>query len=243
MLFHLEGLKFDGGLSGTTPFTVSEMRGWDVGGAEMHRQRDARPGTHGAFPARGYLTDRAVEWSGLVLTDSVEEQQHALRQLSGLLAQGGTGQLAGAGVWAEVERDEIPPPQIEVPGKIARYTVKLSAPDARLYGTTREFAAGEEAIQYGNFPARPRIIVSGVAAAGYTITGPGGRRVVVTRALSAAQPHTIDFVKGGLWINGERIMRAITIYQPWEVGPGVPGAVTTVTGSLTLRVQVTDTYV
>lgn len=240
MLFHLEGLTFDAGMVGGTPFTISDMTGWDVGGAEMRRQRVPRPGAHGVFAEPGYLTERTVAWKGLVLTDTEEEQEQALLRLSGLLAAGGDGKMSGAGRWADVQREEIPPPDVIVPGKIASYQVKLSAPDPRMYGEVHEFVGGLPAVHYGNFPATPRLLI-GAGSGGYTVTGPNGRRVVVGAAPSAA--HEIDFTNGGLYLGGVRQTGAITTYQPWIVGPGLPGVVATIAGSRSLTQRVTDTFI
>lgn len=247
MRLRLGGLEFVG-CAGEATFTIERdgIRGHGLGGADMRRETVDRPGAHGAFSLPGYLTGRSIRWGGLVLTDSPREQEHALLRLSGLLAGGGTSRLVIDGDnprWLDVLRASPEPPKVLVPGLVASYSFEAWAPDPRMYGEVREYAAGEAAVQYGNFPARPRIIVSGVAEAGYTVTGPGGRRVVVQRPLTASQPHTIDFVKGGLYVGGVRQLRAITVYEPWEIPPGVPGVVTTVNGSRTLRVQVTDTFV
>lgn len=121
--------------------------------------------------------------------------------------------------------------------------LSLVAADPRKYGEVNDFPGGTVAVNRGNFPARPQLIVSGTAAGGYTVTGPGGRRVVVTKALAAGAPHTIDFGKGGLWIGGVRQLRAITVYEPWEIAPGLPGVVATVNNSAALIQRVADTYV
>jgi hypothetical protein len=125
----------------------------------------------------------------------------------------------------------------------ARFQVTLWAPDPRMYGEVHDFAGGTAAVNRGNFPARPQLIVSGTATSGYTVTGPDGRKVTVTKALTAGAPHTIDFAKGGLYVGDVRQLRAISVYQPWTVGPGLPGVTATVNNGATLIQRVTDTYI
>jgi hypothetical protein len=212
----------------------------------MRREQVERPAAHGMFALPAYLTGRSIRWGGLVLTDSTAQQEHALIRLSGLLADGGYARLTVQSEvtrWLDVQRASPEPPRILVPGKIASYSFEVWAPDPRMYGEVHDFPGGTVAVNRGNFPARPQLIVSGTAASGYTVTGPGGRRVVVTKALASGAPHTIDFARGGLWINGVRQLRAITVYEPWEIAPGLPGATATVNNGAALIQRVTDTFV
>lgn len=235
---------FDGGL-GRSKWTLAGASGLSVDGVEMDRERIKRPGAHGAFTLPGYLEERESSWWGLLLTDTAEEQEHELRSLSGLLAGGGTDRLHvdGAGVlWLDVARRDAPEKQILVPGRVASYRFHAVAADPRMFGETRTVAAGVPAFNFGNFPARPELVVSGGSAGGYTVTGPGGRRVVVVKPLVVGAPHTIDFARGGLYVGGVRQLRAITVYEPWEVVPG-GSAVATVSNGVQLAMKVTDTFV
>jgi hypothetical protein len=247
MRLRLGGLEFVGDV-GEATYTVERdgVRGHGLGGADMRRENVDRPAAHGAFSLPGFLTGRSVRWGGLVLTDSMAEQEHALLRLSGLLADGGTSRLTIDGEkprWLDVQRASPEPPRVLVPGSVASYSFEVWAPDPRMYGEVREFAGGVVAVQYGNFPARPQLIVSGTAASGYTVTGPDGRKVTVTNALTSGAPHTIDFAKGGLYVGDVRQLRAISVYQPWTVGPGLPGVTATVNNGATLIQRVTDTYI
>jgi hypothetical protein len=123
-----------------------------------------------------------------------------------------------------------------------KYSFEVWAPDPRMYGQVHEYAAGEAAVQYGNFPARPRLLV-GAGSGGYTITGPGGKRVV-TNQYAITDAHYIDFASGGVFFSsGVRSSGDLTVYQPWEVPPGLPGVKATISGSRSLKVQVSDTFV
>lgn len=224
--------------------------GWDDGGGDIRRESVPRPGEHGEFDLPVFQGSRVFSIDGWALAWSERELAQLRSIVTGIGAAGDRFRVTvdhqGQTLWAMARRGAKPTFRdagIRHGLHRARFLIQFVAADPRKYGELREYAAGEAAVQYGNFPARPRIIVSGVAEAGYTVTGPDGRRVVVQRPLTASQPHTIDFVKGGLYVGGVRQLRAITVYEPWEIPPGMPGVVTTVNGSRTLRVQVTDTFV
>ena len=125
----------------------------------------------------------------------------------------------------------------------ADVSLELICADPRKYGLLRHFTGNPaEVFHLGNFPAQSKITVSGVAASGYTVTGPGGRRVVVSKPLTAGAPHVIDFAVGGLFVGGARQTGAVTIWEPWAVPAGTPVTVS-VTGGLTLAVELYDTFI
>lgn len=221
--------------------------GWDDGVA-VRREAVSRPSAHGSFAFPGFRDARVVSLSGWIVASSPEKLHHKRDQLLGLLADGGSGTLTveqpKGTRWATVMLSDTPTVRVRGVSECeAEFRVQFWAPDPRMFGEVRDYAAGETAIQYGNFPARPQLIVSGSAASGYTVTGPGGRSVVVSKALTSGQPHTIDFARGGLYVGGVRQLRAMTVYEPWTVGPGLPGAVATVNNGVSLVQRVTDTYV
>ncbi|WP_309129482.1 hypothetical protein [Microbacterium sp.] len=246
MKARIHGVTLDGTDSTNSPYTITSIDGWDDG-VETRREAIDRPAAHGQFPTPGYLSGRLITINGEIYTSSPSEQDHAILRLTGLLADGSTAKFAVetalGSQWASVQRNGPPDIVRDRWGLLATYQLQFWAADPRKYGEVREYAAGEEAVQYGNFPATPKIIVNGIAESGYTVTGPGGRRVIVYHPLTAAVPHTIDFTTGGLYVAGQRIFGAITVYEPWTVSPGLPGVVTTVNGARTLRIQVADTFV
>lgn len=241
MQLRIGGLVFDGGVDISTPYTLASLDGWGLGGADVRREGAERPFAHGAFALPGYLSGRSVSWSGLVLTGSIFEQEHALRALAGLLSDGGSARLSGQGtetLWADVFR-VAGASKVLTPGRVASYSLEVFAADPRLYGETRTFT-GEPAYHYGNFPATPRLMI-GAGSGGYTVTGPNGRQVVVTTAPSGA--HYIDFTNGGLYTAaGVRQVNAITTYRPWTIPPGQTVSAS-ITGSRSLGQRVTATNV
>lgn len=246
MRLRLGGIEFVGD-AGDATYTIEAdgIRGLKLDGVDVRREVIDRPAAHGAFNTQGFLTGRRIRWSGDIETSNPDEQVHAITRLSGLLADGGMDRLVvdeGSSVrWLDVVRGGEPDITMITYGIAASYSFEAWAPDPRMYGDTREFAAGETAVHYGNFPATPRLLV-GAGSGGYTVTGPDARQVVVGTA--PAEAHYIDFVTGGLFTNaGIRQLGAITTYQPWKIGPGLPGAAASITGSRSLAQRVTDTFV
>lgn len=214
------------------------------GGVDVRREDIPRPAAHGSFDLPGFLTPRVIPVSGHMSSRSPEGLENLQGRLSGLLAAGGKTRLTIDGPngsrWCDVRLASAT--QItQVDATTARFLVTFWAADPRMYGEVREFASGATAVHYGNFPATPRLLVS-AGSGGYTVTGPNGR--VVTVGTAPAGAHYIDFANGGLYTAaGVRVSGAITVYQPWKVGPGLPGAVATISGSRSLAQRVTDTYV
>lgn len=245
-MFHLGGLTFDDGASGSTPFTVGADYGWSVGGVEMRRDSSYRPAAAGKFGAPGYLSERLLGWSGLVLTRSVEEQAHELRRLSGLLADGLTGVVSRDGspdLWATVQRADSPSSQVLVPGRVASYSVSFEATDPCLYGEVRSFAAGAPVVQYGNYAASPELVVTGPHPAGYTVSA-GLSSYTVTAPLAAGVTDVVDMSTGWVRRNGALLVGGVSRADTWSVPPGLPGLVHTLSGgSGSLLVRVTDTFI
>lgn len=203
-----------------------------------------RPTEHGAFLAEATLEERTVRIPGFYVGPTHQHVQNEGNRLRGLLTSRlrlvvetplGTEWVSGVVTQARMTPRGFFPE--------ADWSVEVVCEDPRVYGEVEDFPGGQVAIHRGNFPARPQLVVSGTAAGGYTVTGPGGRRVVVTKALVSGSPHTIDFAKGGLYINGVRQLRAISIYEPWDIAPGLPGAMATVNNGLALIQRVTKTSI
>lgn len=236
-MLRLDGLKFDGG-GGSTRYTLASYAR-KVG---MRREKIARPYSPGSFTTPGFLAEQEFKWSGLILTDTEFAQQKAIERLSGLLSDGGLSRLTidfGEVRWANVQREDIPEPSIVVPGRIASYQVEVSAPDPFLFGKTREYADGVPVIQRGTHAAFPVFVVTGSAPGGYTITGPSGKRIVVTSALTVGTPHTIDTAEGEVMVGGS--LGNISVFEPWAIGPGLPGVTHTISAG-SLLVRVTDQF-
>jgi len=243
------GAPYD--LANVTGLYVSPdgFEGWEDGGGDSRRESVDRPSQHGEFDFPVFQGSRVITVDGHALADSAAKLRNIRDRIMGVCASGAetlTVEHQEQPLWAKVRRGAKPTFKdagIRHGLHRGRFMLSLVAADPRKYGEVNDFPGGTVAVNRGNFPARPQLIVSGTAAGGYTVTGPAGRRVVVTKALTAGAPHTIDFASGGLWIGGVRQLRAITVYEPWQIGPGLPGASAVVNNGLSLIQRVTDTYV
>lgn len=216
------------------------------GGVDVRREDIARPSAHGSFDVPGFLSPRVLTLTGHMSSRSREGLEHMQARLSGLLADGGSDRLVVEGPngsrWCDVRLGaaaEI----TALDATTARFQVSLWAPDPRMYGEVSSFAAGEPAINRGNFPARPVFTMNGNRPDGYTITGPDGRVITVSYPIVPGWPHVIDTATGGLFVNGNRVIGGISVWQPWTVGPGMPGVTHTITSGVSLQVEVTETYI
>lgn len=242
------GVTFEG-----TPGRIEEgfviapdgFSGWDDGTA-VRREAVQRPSAHGSFGFRGYRDARVVTISGWVIARDPHSLQQKRNQLLGVLADGGSGVLSveqpQGSRRAPVFLADLP--SVKVRGRSeteATFTVQFWSPMPQTFGDATDFGAGVPAVNRGNFPATPRLIV-GAGSGGYTITGPNGRQIVVG-ASAPAGAHYIDFAQGGLFTAaGVRVPGAMSVFQPWTVGPGLPGVVASISGSRSLVQRVTDTY-
>jgi len=223
------------------------FEGWDDGGGPSRRESIDRPGQHGEFDTDVYQGARVFSIDGHALAWSASELAHLRSVVMGLCADGKrvkvTVEHQAQTLWVMARRAGSPTFRdsgIRHGMHRARFVIQFVAADPRKYGEVREFPAGAEAIQYGNFPATPRLLI-GAGSGGYTVTGPAGRTVVVSTAPAAA--HYIDFATGGLFTTaGVRQVGAISTYRPWDIPVGIPGVTATISTARSLVQRVTDTY-
>lgn len=251
------GLTFDGGEKISTPYTLATMTGF--GGVGIKREKVGRESAHGNFSAPGFLEARPIGWGGLILTDSPEDQDRAIRALSGMRGLKEASRLVSQGAktrWADVERADIPDPEILVYGKIASYKCSVEAPDPFLYGETHTFVGNQwtnggkvetvpmwSVFHYGNADAIPSITITGAMPSGYSVVGPGGT-FIVSQALTAGVTHRLDFRNGWLFRNEVLQRAAVTRAETFVIPPGIPSTVSLVpasgTGVMTVKVLDTD---
>lgn len=240
----LEGLEFDGG-AGSPRYTVAAISGLESVG--IRRENTERPNAHGSFAAPGFFEARRISWSGLVLTDSEPEQDHAVRSLAGLLG-GGTGRLIAQGastVWSDVQRVSVES-QVVTPGMVASYSVSVEAPDPFLYGEVATFGpdVSLSVYHYGNTGAAPDVTVTGSMPSGYQVNGPGGAQYIVSQALTSGVTHRIDFNTGWLYRNGVMQQGAVSRAETFVIPSGTPSTMSLapVSGSGLMTVKLTDTF-
>lgn len=227
--------------------TKDGFEGWEDS-TEPRSESIARPSEHGDFDFEVLQSARVVSVEGVILAPTGPDRVRRGNQLRWLGATGDAFQvevdLYGETTWANARRGmtRVKPAGIREGFHCATFTWQFVCRDPRRFGAVQSFPAGVPATHFGNFPAWPTFTVTGTAPGGYTINGPGGRRIVVTRALTAAQPHVIDTATGGLLINGVRVEGGITVWEPWTIAPGVTAFAHTISAGA-LRVDVRDTFV
>lgn len=238
------GLLFNGD-EGAATYTVEAdgIKGWLKGGVGVRRESVSRPNAHGDFDTPSFRTGRRVTLQGLILTDSPTKQDHAILQLTGMLASGQKGRFfvdnALGTTWADMRLIDVQVSR-RVYGRVADYRIELWGANPRIFGESRTFAAGEPAYHYGNFDAIPELTVTGVYASGYTVSA-SGKSYVVTQALASGQTHRIDLRSGWLYRNNVLQSGAVSAAGSWTVPPG-QRVTHSLTGSGVLKVTVVDTY-
>lgn len=230
--------------------TPGGLKGW-MSGTTIRRDEVARPSAHGAFDAPGFQSARVVSIEGAILATSEDVLERMILQLTGLLADGSTGQLTvqddhGNATWADVRLAAQTQVDRSTTGREADFQVQFWAPDPRRYGDLQSFppagasaATGSVSVFHrGNFPAHP-VISIGSAPSAYEITSPAGTFSVAGAA--AGGTHVVDMRTGRVTRNGV-LMPGVSSGATWAVPPGdrwshslsVPSG---------FRVQLHDTYV
>ncbi|WP_193596069.1 hypothetical protein [Microbacterium sp. YJN-G] len=240
------GVTFHGSDPAAAPvegFVFVEFEGWNDA-PSARGEKVPRPDAHGDFDLPVTRGPRLVTMSGWCRASSPERMGHFRSQLTGLLADGQLGRIIvdefGVTQWADVRIYGDPRFRKRGRSRYADWSIAFRSPDARKYGETREFAAGETAVHYGNFPATPTHRVTGTAG-GYTINGPSGKKFTVTSGPGSGTDR-IDMATGRVYRNGVLMLGIVSQGDLWTVGPGLPGVVHTISAG-TLTTEATDTFV
>lgn len=224
-------------------FLMISPDGYSRSSAVRRRTRNILA-AHGSFALNAYRDAQVFTLKGVAKRRSAIEMESLERQVRWICGDGGWERLVideGLGSrWCDVGLSSVDFDVLGSDPTIAEFQIQFWAPMPQTFGDVSDFAGGVPAVNRGNFPATPRLIV-GAGSGGYTISGPGGRQIVV--GSPPAGEHYIDFAAGGLFTAaGVRVPGVMSVFQPWTVGPGLPGVVASITGSRTLTQRVTDTY-
>ncbi len=219
--------------------------GWDAGVTAAGEQV-GRPAQHGDFDLPVYLGSRAVTATGIALARTPFELGRLRSQINGVGADGAAFPIA-----VEHQDETLTATARRIDSGFtdqgrshgwftAAWSLDLVCRDPRKYGPEQTFTGATVSVHHrGNFPSLPAVEVAGPRS-GYTVSGPGGRRIVVSQSLSAGQRHLIDFASGGLYRNGARQLGAVDVWEPWAIPPGTTVGMTCTGGTMTVRVP--DTY-
>lgn len=242
----IDGVTLHGTDPGGNAMVIREIEGL-LDGPGVRDQEIPRPTDHGDFDVPVTRGRRRINAKGFYRADSDAVILAFRDAFAGILGAGDAGTLEasefGRTLTASVRLGGDPLFGRIGSSGMGEWTLKLRAANPRLYGATHSFSGGDlSAIEHaGNFPATPRCVVAGSSGGGYTVTGPGSRIVTVTEPLVSGHPHTLNFAKGGLYIDGSRVLGGFTAYQPWAVPKGTTVAASTSAGTLTVEVE--DTYI
>lgn len=239
---------------GSNGFVISPdgFDGWDDG-VSMRQENTARPQAHGSFDLPVYQDARTVSITGNAFADSPRELLRLGNRLTGLLAGGQSGRIQveryGDVQWAD-GRLAAQTKFTERGGQnCASFQVQIWCPDPRKFGNSQDFsvALGSQAAVFhrGNYDAAPSIRVSGLMPSGYTLTGPGGRRFVVTRSAGSGESHLIDMNTGILKVNGSVVTGGVSVADTILIPPGSSTTIglSAPSGTGTSTVTVLDTYI
>lgn len=241
------------GHAGAARYTVDRgsLSGWfERPGVKQDRQ--ARPLGDGNFPAPAFREGKLPAWEGLILTDDLGEQHKAITDLAPLLGDGDlirmtvqSDEEVVSSTWADAHLDSEPTVEVLVPGRVAKYRVRMYCPGSFRFGELHSFASGELAFHYGSADALPAFEVTGSMPSGYAITV-AGRAFTVTQGLSSGQEHTINFADGGLVYRNGVLQRGVYAHprQTWAIRSGarLVHSLVPVSGSGSLLVKVPDTF-
>jgi hypothetical protein len=220
--------------------------GWD-GDVDVRYTSVSRDGQHGEYDLPSYLGARVTSFSGWAWTRSAGNTEALGLRLTGTVASGASKIISvRRGSRVEWARGKLATavPRFDIEGsdpRFARWQIQLRYPDPRKYGEERSFEQ-LPAFHYGNFPAIPRFEVEGVLPAGYTINGPEGRSITVTRPCTAGEVHSIDLRDSTLRSNGTVVLGGMPRPDQWTIAPGQQFE-HSATNFAVLRTYLTDTYI
>lgn len=192
-------------------------------------------------------TPRGIELTGFLYHPSLLELGERRERLLGIYSD---ETILGPLSWrdfglmrrAMVRRDSATAPRRGSTGFVD-FTLKLRAPDQRIYGPEEPWtawASSVEVVHRGQYPAPCKVQLRGTSATGYTLTGPNGRRVIVTKPISGSTVHEYDSDSGLVLADGAVLEDGITRADSIELPPGA--STVSVSNGLTCRVVFSPTF-
>lgn len=229
-------------------FGEDGFSGWDDG-ATMRSYTSPRPQAHGDFDSRGYLSGRMMAISGWAVAQSPEKLLNFRDLFIGHGAEGErftvavtrNGQTRSA--VARLAVGDVPTFVDNGTGLRARWAASWWLPDPYKFGArlaTSGIAQTVEIINRGNVPARPRLRVRGNRPSGYTITGPDGQQIIVTRALASGTYHDFNLGSARFAVDGTRVLNALGVTELFTIPIG--RSTISVSSGATLEVIGNETF-
>lgn len=204
-------------------FNIESIKGWKPGTVSARTEFIDIEDGHGEYDMPVFRSRRTIELAGYVVADSADDLARMGDRFAGLLASGDLGRVTfdegGLRRWANVRIHGTPSFEPTYRAR-ADFELELRAPDPRIVGKPiRQVGTVVDVVNRGTFPATPRIQIDGNGNHTYTVTGPGGRRWVVTQDLVPEHAHVLDFETGDLIIDGNVILDGLEEADPWTCPP------------------------
>lgn len=229
-------------------FGEKGFQGWDDG-VTMRSYSSPRPQAHGEFDAQGFLSGRLMSLSGWAIASSPQQLERLREKFIGHGALGGRFIVAVTrnglvqSALGRVATSSAPTFVDNGSGLRAEWSVSWWFPEPWKYGKalgTSGIGSSVTVTNRGNVDARPRLKVTGTRPSGYTITGHGGREIVVASPLTPSTPHEIRLDTGRLYVDGVRTLRGIDRGEAITFPPG--RSIVTVSAGASIEVFGNDTY-
>lgn len=235
--FHGEGFHLAG----------DGLEGW-TDGASTNQEHVDFAAADGEHDLPVYLGGRDVRLKGFLVTRDHVDVTTENRRLTNLLKRRLRIQVEEPDLdgWADGVVTDV---TFDASGFTpeARFTLTFHMALPWIYGAEQTFppASTLNLSHWGNAAASPVFEVRGTFPNGYTITGPGGRQVVVKTPLTAGHVDRIDMRKGRLERDGVFLLGAITKTERWTIAPSAIALATLsgAGGSGDLSATVLDTYI
>ncbi|MGP5391281.1 hypothetical protein [Glutamicibacter arilaitensis] len=220
---------------------------------ERKSRDEARDDDDGDFEAEDFYQSRMISIEGRLKTRNHEMLHEAAGRISSLLHRGpGLLHVGGHGVaqsatvkLAGAVRCKAAPGTDDY----LNWQLRLKAIDPYKYGEKRDYQGSVgshfDVFHRGTVPAWPLITVSGSMPGGYEVML-AGNLIEVTRSLTAGETHTIDTRTGLLRVNGAVVSGGLGTNEMFRIQAGTTQSLYSVprtTGSGTVKIDVTDTYI
>lgn len=232
-------------------FEVDDIDGWWKAPAKKSRD-EARPSDDGDFDALDFYEARYVTIRGAFVAKDAADRWQGADIISALLSGGPammTVSIDGQAQWAIVKLVDQADADWTAT-MLLEYSLQVKAVDPRKFGdrevfTTSTSSGSVSVYQRGRYKATPVLTISGNMPGGYRISK-GGKSNSVIAALGSSQIHELDLATGILRINGAVVTGGLNDYQWNTIAPGLGQNVSIsplTTGSGTMAIEVTDTYI
>jgi hypothetical protein len=228
------GLVMRGAQSFAPGLYVTSMEGWNES-VEGRYDETQIPGGDGSFDVPVTLGSRLVPIKGYCRAEHLDDLRQWRNRVTGQLGGPVTRQFVvrelGETEWAPAQcvRANFP---LAGQRTFASFSMTFWMPKPWRFGDkTEAFRDGETATHFGNTGSVPYFRIGGDRPGGYTIPGPGGKSVVISRPVVPGTLHEYNMTDGELYIDGALVDGGITRGDSWAIPGGGAFAHTIIGGT------------